>query len=347
MTRMKIEPLLSALRLLLPFTLLMLWIASCGQTTSPQSGSETHFLMGCHESTCGEGMQCICGVCSKPCVQLADCRRLSSVAECTSLGPRVARGSCDGTQIGAMCDVGCLTDDDCSALGGNSRCDNGYCREPGPMLEPASSSCAPSNIVASDVLVLGDVLIELSIYVEELEQRMIAAGSLAEGAHYRDGAQAASSLLATGALSFDAQYTSARADGVPRVVIMDGGATDVLNDNCAGMLTPDCPAALGAVRGAEQLFERFAGDGVEQLVYFFYGDPVDNPSLKDGIDLLRPLLRNACGRSPVPCHWLDLRPAFADHPEYVGVDGLVFTDAGAAAAAQATFELMQARCIAN
>jgi hypothetical protein len=35
------------------------------------------------------------------------------------------------------------------------------------------------------------------------------------------------------------------------------------------------------------------------------------------------------------------------HPEYVGVDGLVFTDAGATAAATATFDLMQQRCVAN
>jgi hypothetical protein len=344
---MKLEPLLRGLRLLLSFVLLLLWIASCSQTSSPQGGSETHFLMGCTEASCGDGLQCICGVCSKPCVQLTDCSRLSSAAACTPLRPRVTQGRCDDTQIGAMCDAGCLTDDDCSALAHGSRCDSGYCREPGPTLEPASRSCMPSNIAASDVLVLGDVLIELSIYVDELEEHMIAAGSLSDGAHYRVNAQASSSLLATGALSFDEQYTSARADGVPRVIIMDGGATDVLNDNCAGMLTPDCPAARDAVRGAERLFERFAGDGVEQLVYFFYGDPVDNPSLKDGIDLLRPLLQNACGRSPVPCHWLDLRPVFAEHPEYVGVDGLVFTDAGAAAAAQGTFDLMQARCIAN
>lgn len=347
MTRMKLEPRLHGLRLLSSFAVLVLWIVSCGQTSSPQSGSETHFLMGCTEASCGDDMQCICGVCSMPCVQRADCSLLSSAVDCTPLGPRVAQGRCDSTQIGAMCDAACLKDDDCSALGHGSRCDSGYCREPGPVLEPASQSCAPSNIAATDVLVLGDVLIELSSYVDELEQHMIAAGSLIDGAHYRNNAQAASSLLATGALSFDAQYTSARADGVPRVVIMDGGATDVLNDDCAGMLTPDCPAARDAVRGAEELFERFAGDGVEQLLYFFYGDPVDSPSLKDGIDLLRPLLRNACGRSPVPCHWLDLRPVFAEHPEYVGLDGLVFTDAGAAAAAQSTFELMQARCIAN
>lgn len=343
----KLEPMRRALRLLLPLSVVLLLLASCGQTSSPQAGSETHFLMSCSDSSCGEGMQCICGVCSKPCVEASDCSALSEAASCTLLGPRVSLGRCDDAPIGAMCDADCLVDDDCRALGSESRCERGFCRESGPGPAPASMMCAASNVAAEDVLVLGDVLIELSIYVEQLEERMVEAGSLVEGAHYRDNAQAVSSRLASGSLSFDAQYTTARADGVPRVIIMDGGATDVLNDDCADTLTPDCPAAAAAVRGAEQLFARFADDGVEQVVYFFYGDPVDNPSLKDGIDLMRSLLENVCGHSPVPCHWLDLRPVFEDHPEFVGVDGLVFTDAGATAAAAATFELMQARCVAN
>jgi hypothetical protein len=341
------EPVLRWWRWFSSLAFVVLLIASCGQTSSPQAGSETHFLMSCDVTGCGQGMQCICGVCSKPCVQESDCGSLSDAASCTPLGPRVTEGRCDEAQMGAMCDAECLIDAECGALGPSSVCDAGYCREPGPAPKPQSRVCAPSGVVAEDVLVLGDVLIELSIYVEELENRMIEAGSLEEGAHYRDNAQAVSSLLATGALSFDAQYTNARADGVPRVIIMDAGATDVLNDNCAGMLTPECPAARDAVRGAERLFQRFADEGVEQIVYFFYGDPVDNPSLKDGIDLMRPLLENACGKSPVPCHWLDLRPDFEGRPELVGVDGLVFTDAGATVAAAATFELMQARCVAN
>src|SRR4051812_9663379 len=146
MKPMTLERLLRGLRLLSSFALLVLWIASCGKTSSPQSGSETHFLMDCTEASCGDGLQCICGVCSKPCVELADCSRLSSAASCMPLGPRVTQARCDDTQIGAMCDAGCLTDDDCSALGHGSRCDSGYCREPGPMLEPTSQSCMPSNI---------------------------------------------------------------------------------------------------------------------------------------------------------------------------------------------------------
>jgi len=49
----------------------------------------------------------------------------------------------------------------------------------------------------------------------------------------------------------------------------------------------------------------------------------------------------------VPCHWLDLRPTFNGHPEYVAAEGLVFTDAGAAVAAAATYAFMQKQCVAN
>lgn len=342
---MKIERNLRRYRwlLLLPLTLLPV---SCSSTGSPQAGSETHFLMSC-EASCESGMQCICGVCSRPCVQQADCAPLSEAASCTLLGPRVAQGRCEDTPTGAMCDASCLTDDDCSRISGNSRCDSGFCRDAGSAVQPLPKSCMPSNIAPADVLVLGDVLIELSIFTDQLEQAAVAAGSLADGQHYRNVAAGGSSRLASGPASLDGQYSAALASGAPRVIVMDGGATDVLNDDCAGMLTPECPAARAALLGAEQLFSRFAQDGVEQVVYFFYGDPVDNPSLEAGLNLLRPLLQNVCGHSPVPCHWLDLRPAFAEHPEFVGVDGLVFTDAGATAAAAATFQLMQERCVAN
>jgi hypothetical protein len=345
MKPMKLER-LAVLRWLVPLALALLLIASCQSLDSPQAGSETHFLRPC-EGSCDNGLECICGVCSRACLGERHCAELP-FASCTALGPRVAERRCDDTPFDAICDVGCLVDADCGALSAASRCDNGYCREePQTPVERPANSCLPSNVAPDDVLILGDVLIELSIFTEQLEQAAVAAGSLATGQHYRNSAAALTSLLASGPSSIESQYTSAVADGGPRVVIMDGGATDVLNDNCADQLTPDCPAARAAVTGAEQLFARFAEDGVEHVVYFFYGDPVDNPSLKDGLDLLRPLLENACGRSPVPCHWLDLRPIFAEHEEYVGVDGLVFTDAGATAAAAATFELMQRRCVAN
>jgi hypothetical protein len=344
---MTLEWIRRRVRTLVPLLAGLCLVFSCSTPAATQEGgSETHFLTEC-EGPCAAGMQCICGVCSKACTRQSDCSGWSEAASCSPLGPRVAEQRCGAVELGAMCDAPCLTDADCSKLISARLCDSGYCREVRRSEEPPAVSCVPSNLAPSDVLILGDVLIELSIFTQQLEQAASTAGLLASGEHYRNNAMAVSSLLASGARSFDSQYTSARSDGPARVIIMDGGATDVLTGQCAGMLTPDCPAAQAAVSGAEQLFARFAKDGVEHVVYFFYGDPVGNPTLKDGLDLMRPLLQNACGRSAVPCHWLDLRPVFAGHPEYVGSDGLVFTDAGASAAAAATFSFMQKQCVAN
>ncbi|MEI9942497.1 MAG: hypothetical protein WDO69_35230 [Pseudomonadota bacterium] len=342
---MSLERTQRKVRTLAPLLVGLWLIFSCSTPETSQEGSETHFLTSC-EGSCADGMQCICGVCTKACTRQTDCAAWPGIASCAPLGPRVAEQRCGEAELGAICDALCLTDLDCSKLAADRICDSGYCRQYGPRIEPPSA-CMPTNLGASDVLILGDVLIQLSIFTPQLEQAAQTAGLLPSGAHYRNEAAGASSLLASGPLSIDSEYTSARADGPARVIVMDGGATDVLNGQCAGMLTPDCPAAKAAVSGAEQLFERFARDGVEHVVYFFYGDPIDNPSLKDGLDLMRPLLQNTCGRSAVPCHWLDLRPIFAGHPEYVGTDGLVFTDAGATAAAAATFAFMQRECVAN
>jgi len=341
------EWILRKVRTLAPL-LVGVWVVfSCSAPESSQDGSETHFLESC-EGSCADGMQCICGVCSKPCTRQTDCSTLPGVASCAPLGPRVAEQRCSSVELGAMCDASCLTDADCRKLGADRVCDYGFCRQFARQTEPPVASCLPMNLAPADVLILGDVLIELTSFTPLLEQAAVSAGVLSTGQHFRDHAMAVSSLLATGALSFDNQYTGARADGPARVIVMDGGATDVLNGQCAGMLTPECPAAHAAVSGAEQLFQRFAKDGVEHVVYFFYGDPVDNPTLEDGLNLMRPLLKNACGRSAVPCHWLDLRPIFEGHPEYVmGTDGLVFSEAGAAVAAAATFAFMQKQCVVN
>jgi len=152
-------------------------------------------------------------------------------------------------------------------------------------------------------------------------------------------------VLATGTLSIENQYISARASRIPRAIVLDGGATDVLSGQCASNQSPSCPAIQAAVRGAEQLLGEFAADGVENVVYFFYADPIGNPDLKASLDVLRPLIENVCGKSQLPCHFLDLRPLFNGHADYVGADGIVFNDAGAQVAASAVFALLRERCV--
>jgi hypothetical protein len=89
-----------------------------------------------------------------------------------------------------------------------------------------------------------------------------------------------------------------------------------------------------------------AADGVRDVVYFYYADPFEQPAIAAELAALRPLVRSACENAPLTCHFLDLRPAFEGHEsQYYAPDGLVFNDAGAGAAAQAVFELVQRRCI--
>jgi hypothetical protein len=101
-------------------------VAGCGGKSDgpdgPIGGSESHFLAYCEDS-CGDGLDCIAGVCTRGCVvDENSCTDLSPKAECTA----------DSIEPGAVavCDVACSNDGDCDALGPSHRCDGGYCRKP-------------------------------------------------------------------------------------------------------------------------------------------------------------------------------------------------------------------------
>ena len=244
----------------------------------------------------------------------------------------------------SACDLACLTDADCAGLAGSFRCQAGYCRNASAP-EPEPALCTVSPLAGSDIAVIGDSLIELSPFTADLEASLVSAGALADGDHVRDYASHLYSVLAGGTLGISNQWTSALADGPVRVVVMDGGATDVLNSPCGSAPTADCPAVQAAATGAEALLAEFAADGVEHVVYAFYND-VDNAPVKAGIDVMRPFIENACGRALLPCEFLDLRPSFAGHPEYLAADGIVWSDAGAAVSADAVTSVMVDRCVA-
>jgi hypothetical protein len=244
-----------------------------------------------------------------------------------------------------MCDVGCLAPGDCAKLGTGYRCEAGYCRAGAAAADPVPERCDAATMPGDDLAVIGDALIQLSKFTADLEAEATAAGLLASGDHYRSYASSLYSILAGGSLGIENQYGSARSEGIPRVVVMNGGETDVLNVPCGSNPTPDCPAIVAAAAGAEALFASMAADGVEHVIYFYYADPVGNADVKAGLDVLRPFVENACGRAPLPCHFIDLRPSFAGHPEYAAADGLVFADSGASTAAAAVADEMRERCV--
>ncbi len=323
---------------------------ACGSSKlTPQTGSETHFLSACMES-CGSGTDCVCGACTRTCSDDADCAAFASSAACVSLTARVAEGRCSAEDPPSVCDVSCLDAGDCAALGAGFDCVSGYCRRGTAQAtagEPAA--CTLSAVPGSSIAIIGDSVLQLSSFTADFEQAATAAGVLADGDHVRDYSSYLNSVLAGGGFGIMNQWTKARADGPVHLVIMDGGATDVLNAPCGTAPAPDCPAILAAAAGAEALLAAYAADGVAQVIYAFYSDPSDdatNASLKASLDVMRPLIQNACGRAALPCHFLDLRPSFTGHPDYLGPDGIVWSEAGAITSSNDILGVLVDRCAA-
>src|SRR5688500_4394951 len=105
---------------------LCLWmsiaLAACADTnTKTDVETETHFLHGC-ESSCGAGLSCICGVCTRACTNDTACEALDDGASCA------ATPNACGDSVASTCDVECTSIADCEALSGNFECAQGRCR---------------------------------------------------------------------------------------------------------------------------------------------------------------------------------------------------------------------------
>ncbi len=94
---------------------------ACGQTSSPGSG-ETHFLIRCEDGTCSGGLQCLCGICSKPCSKDSACSSLGESVTC------VEHDEASCTTVSKSCDVTCAEDADCRSVSLRHTCVGGLCR---------------------------------------------------------------------------------------------------------------------------------------------------------------------------------------------------------------------------
>jgi len=333
------------------------WALCCrGATIDSSTDGETHFLRVCtpESDDCGPNLACTCGVCSSTCTGASDCSGLHQAAECVSTVERLS-GSCDEPQAQAICDVPCGTDRDCGPVASGLECQSGFCRKSSD-LEPDGASgtngaplaCPEGEVSGGQVVVLGDVFVaQTHAIVAELESLAQQAGALGPSENYRDySSPNQNSLSIEGGLLLS-RYTAARDEAEVKVVVMNGGGSDALARSCGvGGPTPDCPFVLEAVAGANQLLSQMASDGVEDVVWFYYPDPMDQ-QLRAELDVLRPLLEDACAQSPVACHWVDLRPSFDGHfSEYMQSD-FVPTAEGARAAAAAIWATMERDCIAQ
>jgi hypothetical protein len=197
--------------------------------------------------------------------------------------------------------------------------------------------CLHAQVSADQVLWIGDswVLVPGNQHTAVRDAARIA-GAIGPGDDYTIGAVAASKMDAI-AGQYSAQEASATK---PKVLILDGGTWDTLLANGSA-------ASVSAAASAfSQLLATVASDGtVEHVIYFLTPELATIP----GVAALRPLLQQACTQSTVPCHFIDLQPLWAGHPEYTATDGPVPipTTAGGAAIADAIGGAMLQNCIAQ
>lgn len=305
----------------------------CSAGAAAPTGGETHFLTSCEANAeCGDELSCLGEVCTSSCSDATDCDALPS-AECAEM----AQGDSSGARV---CDVPCSSDDDCSAVSPAHRCTEGACRAPS-----SASSCPPGEVAGNQVLVIGDSFLgathQVTAYLEDLAR---TSGALEVGERYRDNSAVTANALGGGGIA--SQYDAAVAEAPVEVVIMDGGGTDILVGTC-DPVSSDCQALVDANQAAADLLQQMSDDEVTSVVYVFYPDYEDDAT-REKVDALRPLIEDTCAQIPVPCHFLDLRPTFADHlAEYTDASGILPSDLGAEASARAIWSVMQDECIAQ
>lgn len=132
-------------RVLLSFLFLFALLLSASCTDEESTDSETHWansMLSCEQSSdCGEGLSCVCGVCTTECSANSNtCGELAAGAVCASGADGLPdRCSTPAPPQDGVCLETCSTDNDCIGRDIMLECVDGYCvdsREPEPDPEP-------------------------------------------------------------------------------------------------------------------------------------------------------------------------------------------------------------------
>ncbi|MEI9937884.1 MAG: SGNH/GDSL hydrolase family protein [Pseudomonadota bacterium] len=204
-----------------------------------------------------------------------------------------------------------------------------------------SQMCAHAEIFANEVLWIGDSWIQRPgtqhVRVRDLARE---AGTIGGDEDYVDLAADASSMAMVAK-----QYDSRELGSTKvKVLLMDGGTWDPIAAQMLGGSSAVAAAIDNSISAFEQFLTTVANDGtVEHVVYFLVPELATVP----GVATMRPRLQQVCANSSVPCHFIDLQPYWADHPEYTAADGIQSSEAGAVVIADLIWGSMQENCIAQ
>jgi hypothetical protein len=209
---------------------------------------------------------------------------------------------------------------------------------PGDGSPDGGLACLHGQVSANEVLWIGDswILVPPGTLPNRVRDLARAAGVIGPTEDYVMGAVAASSMAAI-ASQYDKQEASATK---VRVLLMDGGTWDTIQSNGADA------TVTSVANSFAQLLAQVSSDGtVGHVIYFLQPELSGIP----GVAALRPPLQQACTQSRVPCHFLDLQPLWAGHPEYTASSGGISfpTETGATVIADAIWGIMRDNCIAQ
>ena len=202
-------------------------------------------------------------------------------------------------------------------------------------------TCPHAQVAANEVLWIGDswVLIPGNQHTRVRDAARMA-GAIGANDDYTIGAVPASTMP-----MIASQYAAQEAGATKvKVLIMDGGTWETIQANAMGGSVS--AAVNSAATAFGQLLAQVASDGtVQDVIYFLVARAARHPGRRDAATLAAASLR---GQHAVRCHFLDLQPIWANHPEYTAPGAIpVPTDAGGIAIADAIWSLMQQRCIAQ
>jgi lysophospholipase L1-like esterase len=206
------------------------------------------------------------------------------------------------------------------------------------------ATCQKGKVKASEVVFIGESFIAATNAIpRNVSQLARAAGTLGPTESYRTFAVSGTQLT-TGAIP--GQYTRAKAQSPVKVVLMDGGGNDLLMNSHCKSGPASCSKVLATI---ETLFKQMGSDGVTDVVYFFYPDPMGiGASIKAPMDVLRPQVQKLCAESTdVRCTWVDQRESWKGKYDRYTADGIHPTAEGSAASAKQIWEAMVASCVAQ
>lgn len=130
--------------------LLIIPVLGCFKSSSPSTGSQTHFLNDC-EAHCEAPYACICGVCTSSCESDRVCGDIYQTATCVASRDIELAGLCEAVESTdkSICDIECNRDSDCSKFNQDFFCQSGFCRKSGKKVLIVADTGVPIEAVGA------------------------------------------------------------------------------------------------------------------------------------------------------------------------------------------------------